>query len=77
MDLAGIEIEIDAFDGVNAAIDLAAVDDPQHGLAVVRRGSPAFLAAMQLRSSQISRLKSRRPAPRAAITCLAASRRPR
>ena len=33
MDLAGKEIEIDAFDGVHAAIDLAAVDDAQHRLA--------------------------------------------
>ena len=34
VDLAGMEIEIDVLDGVHAAIDLAAVDDAQHRLAV-------------------------------------------
>ena len=32
MDLAGIEVEIDRFDGVHAAINFVAADDLQHRL---------------------------------------------
>ena len=39
MHFAGIKIEIDVFDGVHAAIDLAAADDAQHRLAC-RRTQP-------------------------------------
>ena len=36
--LAGVEVEIDAFDGVHAAVDLAAVADAEHRLARVSAG---------------------------------------
>jgi hypothetical protein len=38
VDLAGVEVEADALDGVHTAIDLAAVDDLEHRFAA--RGGP-------------------------------------
>src|SRR5205823_15086115 len=69
VDLAGIEVEIDSFDGMNAAVDLAAADDAQHGLAA--RGSGARRLAVQRGGVVHARppgSSSRRFAPRAAIT---------
>ena len=71
MHLAGIEIEIDVFDGVHAAIDLAAVDDAQHRLAADCRTSADGLGGVVISSRSCTRLRlssSTRPLPFETIT---------